>query len=306
MTFNRGFQRIFKENELTIGLMLPLESYPKDVPQMHNQIELVQFAEAKGIGAIWFRDIPLRDPNFGDVGQIYEPFSYMSYLAAHTSEITLATGASIATLHHPIDIAKSAATVDVLSQGRVVLGLASGDRELEFPAYGVDKNLSKLRYQQSVEFIRALHSGYFPVIRSPLGTITRADVLPKPYNGAIGLLSAGNATQRIEWLAQHCDGWITYYKNDIVLKRQIAKWQELTAETYFKPVGLSMMLDLHVNDNHPAEAIPLGLRSGYNALVELLYMYRSIGLNHIIFILKHSSRSVKEVITLLENVQKEF
>ncbi|MDZ4872255.1 MAG: Alkanal monooxygenase alpha chain [Chroococcidiopsis cubana SAG 39.79] len=105
---------------------------------MQRQVALVKQAEQADFAAVWVRDVPLHDPNFGDVGQVFDPFVYLGYLAACTNKITLATGSAVFTLRHPLDLAKAAASIDQLSGGRLVLGVASGDRPVEFPAYGID------------------------------------------------------------------------------------------------------------------------------------------------------------------------
>ncbi|MGE5106843.1 MAG: LLM class flavin-dependent oxidoreductase, partial [Sphingobacteriales bacterium] len=71
----------------TIGIFNPLESYGGSVPTMVNQVELAKRAEEAGFAALWFRDVPLHVPAFGDAGQIYDPFVYMGYIAAHTSKM---------------------------------------------------------------------------------------------------------------------------------------------------------------------------------------------------------------------------
>lgn len=76
---------------------------------MQNQIVLAQQAERLGFAALWARNVPLNDPSFGDLGQIYDPFVWLPTISAHTSNIALATGAIILPLHHPIDVAKAAA-----------------------------------------------------------------------------------------------------------------------------------------------------------------------------------------------------
>ena len=103
-----------------------------------GQSRLVSDIDARGFAPPpGVRDIPLYDPRFGDAGQLFDPFTYLAYLAARTQRISLATGSAIFSLRHPIDLAKSAATIDQLSGGRLVMGIASGDRPIEFPAYGL-------------------------------------------------------------------------------------------------------------------------------------------------------------------------
>jgi hypothetical protein len=111
----RGFQRMFSPGRLTLGVFFPIEAFPGDEPTMFDQERLARRAEELGFAALWFRDVPLRDPSFGDVGQVYEPWVYLGWIAAQTSEIALATGALVLTLRHPLHTAKGMASVDRLS-----------------------------------------------------------------------------------------------------------------------------------------------------------------------------------------------
>ncbi|KAJ0346071.1 hypothetical protein COL154_013905, partial [Colletotrichum chrysophilum] len=92
--------------------MFPIEAFERDQPTMHNQVALAQFAEKAGFASLGFRDVPLRDPNFGDVGQVFDPWAYLGYMAAQTTEIALLTASIILPLRHPIHIAKAAASID--------------------------------------------------------------------------------------------------------------------------------------------------------------------------------------------------
>src|SRR5512134_9950 len=88
----RGFRTMFAEGRLTIGLFVPIEAYRGSIPTMRDHVALAQRAEQAGFASLWVRDVPLHDPSFGDVGQIYDPWVYLGYLAAHTARIALATG----------------------------------------------------------------------------------------------------------------------------------------------------------------------------------------------------------------------
>jgi alkanesulfonate monooxygenase SsuD/methylene tetrahydromethanopterin reductase-like flavin-dependent oxidoreductase (luciferase family) len=76
-------------------------------------------------------DVPLSDPSFGDAAQVFETFSYLGYLAAVTNNILLGTAAVVLPLREPVLTMKSAATVQQLSNGRLLLGAASGNRPVE-------------------------------------------------------------------------------------------------------------------------------------------------------------------------------
>src|SRR5699024_12059890 len=90
---HQGYNRTFKENKLTPGLFFPLEAYEGSTPIMDltEQMKLAKQVEAGGFASLFVRDIPLNDPFFGDVGQIYDPWVFLSYVASHTEKIALVT-----------------------------------------------------------------------------------------------------------------------------------------------------------------------------------------------------------------------
>ncbi len=71
---HHGFARTFKENSLTLGLLFPLEAYSGSFPKMDlsEQMALAKKAEELGFASLFVRDAPLYDPNFGDVGFLYD------------------------------------------------------------------------------------------------------------------------------------------------------------------------------------------------------------------------------------------
>ena len=134
---------MFAPGRLTLGVFFPIEAFQRDEPTMRDQERLARRAEELGFAALWTRDVPLRDPNFGDIGQVYDPWVWLGWIAAQTRTIALATGSIILPLRHPLHTAKAAASVDQLTGGRLVLGVASGDRPVEFPAFGVDADAAR-------------------------------------------------------------------------------------------------------------------------------------------------------------------
>ena len=78
--FNRAYKLMFKPKHLTLGVLFAIEAYEGSIPKMERQVELAQRAEELEFSGLWFRDVPLYDPNFGDVGQIYDPWTYLDIL----------------------------------------------------------------------------------------------------------------------------------------------------------------------------------------------------------------------------------
>jgi hypothetical protein len=110
-----GYRRMFAPDRLTLGIFLPLRSYSGDMSVLRGQSDLVAKIDSYGFAAVWVRDVPLFDPSFGDAGQVFDPFTYLSYLAARTQKVALATGSAVISLRHPIDLAKAATTIEGVS-----------------------------------------------------------------------------------------------------------------------------------------------------------------------------------------------
>ena len=154
---NQGYNTVFRPNRLSLGLVVPIETYPGNpVPTMEDHIERVQLAEKLGFAAVWLRDVPFNVPSFGDAGQTYDPFAYLGLLAGQTQWIALGVASIILPLRHPAHVAKAAATVDVLSGGRLILGVASGDRPEEYPALNLSFQDRGAAFRDSFEYIRRM------------------------------------------------------------------------------------------------------------------------------------------------------
>lgn len=294
-----GFQSMFAEGRLTLGLFTPIEAYQGSIPTMRDHLIRARQAERLGFAALWIRDIPLYDPSFGDVGQIYDPWVYLGHLARHTRRIALATGSIVLPLRHPLHVAKAAASVDQLSGGRFVLGVASGDRPVEFPAFGLDAEARGERFRDSFMLLRRVLQTRFPEIDSPLGSIHDVDVLPKPVTDTLPLLVTGSSRQPMEWIATQSDGWITYPRPLAAQTDVIAMWKRLTAEAVpgqFKPFVQSLYIDLTDDPHTTPTPIHLGFRLGRTGLIELLKKLESHGVNHVILNLKYNTRPAGEVL----------
>lgn len=310
LTGRPGFGRIYRPGTLTLGLLFPLESYAGPIPRMDvpEQVEQAVRAERSGFAALWARDVPLFDPTFGDVGQMFDPWVWLTHIAARTSQIALATGSTVLPLRNPIDTAKAAASVDLLSGGRLVLGVATGDRGVEFPAYGIDRAASGELFRASVSAMRRLWSEDFPAIDTPYGLLRDVSMLPRPTGGGIPLLVTGNSRQTLPWIAEYSDGWLMYPLPVEQQARVTAQWRGALDQCgASKPFSQSLYVDL-VED--PAERplpIHLGYRTGRDFLVEHLGRLRDIGVNHVLLNLKYGRRPAPEVLQeLAEYVVPEF
>ncbi|WP_396331672.1 LLM class oxidoreductase [Burkholderia anthina] len=310
-----GYRRMFAADQLTLGIFLPLRAYNGDMRVLTGQADLVAEIDRRGFAAVWVRDIPLFDPAFGDAGQVFDPFAYLSFLAARTTRIALATGSTIFSLRHPVDLAKAAATLDRLSGGRLVLGIASGDRPIEFPAYGLAHASRGERFAHAVAYFRELMRAGAVTIDSPLGSIDGAELLPKATVGAVPLIVTGASGQPLTWIAEHADGWLTYPgasdgpAGPQRLAEKIRAWRALIPDGAFRPHMTNEWLDLADDPDHPRMPLHGGyiLRTGRNGLIALLNEWREAGVNHVALGIQHARRPAADVIQeLAEDVLPHF
>lgn len=299
-----GYRRMFAPDRLTIGIFLPLRFFQGDMTVLQGQSELVAEIDRFGFSAVWVRDVPLFDPAFGDAGQLFDPFTYLSYLAARTQKVALATGSAIFTLRHPIDLAKAATTIDHLSGGRLVLGIASGDRPVEFPAYGIDMESRGERFAEAVSYFRHLTAPGRPQISSRLGALNGADFLPKPAAGRIPLIVTGSSRQDRTWLAENADGWLTYPQATHTaegpqrLANIIQDWRTKIPDGGFRPHMTNDWLDLVDDPDFPRTPLRGGfvLKTGRKGLTDLLSEWKKAGVNHAALGIQFSERPAKEII----------
>lgn len=106
--------------------------------------------EAEQLG---FESIFIVEHHFSGGGQLSSSLNLLSYLAAKTSRIRLGTAVTVLPWHNPVLIAEQAATVDLLSGGRLDFGVGKGYRDIEFNGFDIPKEEAFARYEESVEVI---------------------------------------------------------------------------------------------------------------------------------------------------------
>ena len=301
---NRAYNSVFQAGQLSIGVVVPIERYAHGpVPQMEDHLQRVQLIDRLGYKALWVRDIPFNVPSFGDAGQTYDPFTYLGYLAGQTKDIALGVSSIALPLHHPLHVAKSAATIDQLSGGRLLLGIASGDRFDEYPAMGVQFEKRSELFREAFSYLRIAAEDFPSVKGIQFGELCGLiDVLPKPSAHKLPLLLTGYSRQSLEWNAEHADGWMSYPKNVHQQYYTIAKWRELVAQSgaYDKPFMQPLYVQLQEDDDAKPLPIPLGLRTGVNHLVEYLQQAREIGVNHVALNLRFNEMDTERTLEYID------
>jgi len=309
-SINIGYDAVFKPGKLSIGLVVPIETYSSSpVPEMSRHIERVQLAESLNFAAVWLRDVPFNVPSFGDAGQLFDPFVYLGALSMRTTSIALGVASIILPLRHPAHVAKAAASADVLSNGRLILGIASGDRPEEYPALNLPFENRGSLFQESYDYIRHMGESS-PRFRNAFGRVDGGiDMLPKPTAGKIPLLVTGLSQQSSDWVAANADGWMTYPRpagSQSILIEEYRARLEATGKSN-KPVMEPLYIDLAADPDAPPNSIHLGLQLGVNPLREYLESRRVIGVNHVALNLRFNAGNTEATLaTLAEQIIPEF
>ncbi len=111
---------------------------------------LDMICEADRLG---YHSVFMVEHHFTGVGQISATLSTLCYLAARTKTIRLGTGVTVLPWHNPVLVAEQAATLDLLSGGRLDFGVGKGYRDLEFKGFRIPSEEAQERYEESLDII---------------------------------------------------------------------------------------------------------------------------------------------------------
>jgi probable F420-dependent oxidoreductase len=148
----------------------------------------------------------------GPDGHWLEPLTALAYLAGITSRIRLATGILLAALRRPVVLAKSAATLDTLSRGRLDLGVGVGWQRAEYDAAGLDFAARGSLLDHTLEVCQTLWREQRAAFDSPELRFEAIHMMPKPSApGGVPLWISGTVNPRVVGrLARFGTGWIPW------------------------------------------------------------------------------------------------
>lgn len=252
-------------------------------PDLNRHAELAQLADRLGFRAMWIRDVPVYDPSFGDAAQVFEVFSYLGYLAGMTRDILLGTAAVVLPIREPLLTLKAAATVQRLSGDRLLLGVASGDRPVEYPLFGRDFDSRGSNFRDQVALLRDGARSQLPPGLAVLPEL--ASPLP--------LLVAGLAQQSPQWIGEHMDGCLAYPGTPGDHARRVAAWRAVAGA---KPYASFIHLDLAERAAEPMQRWRFGFRGGRDALVAELHALREAGVDHVSLHFRRNQRPLGETL----------
>jgi probable F420-dependent oxidoreductase len=187
----------------------PLIAHPYN-PEFVSGEGLTRFAraaEAAGFDGIAFTDHPAPSDKWLNAGghDALDPFAALPFVAAVTERIRLIPNIVVLPYRNPFHVAKSAATIDVLSGGRFTLSVATGYLRSEYRALGVDFEQRNELFDEALEAMRGVWSTDRYSFEGTGYTAKEISVNPKP--GHVPLWIGGNSALTRRRVAQYGDGW---------------------------------------------------------------------------------------------------
>ncbi|HZP45298.1 MAG TPA: LLM class F420-dependent oxidoreductase [Candidatus Binataceae bacterium] len=219
-----------------------------------------------------------------------DPFVTLSYVAASTTRIRLATGICLVPEHNPLVLAKQIATLDALSGGRFALGVGIGWSWEEFAALGIPFERRAQRTCEYIEVMRKLWGEEKTSFAGEFVTFKDARCFPKPAQGArVPIIFGGESTPALRRVARYGTGWFSVKLTPDQLATKLAQLQTLLAENNRKLADIELIV------------------SPYDAAVsrEQLRRYAELGVNEIIPFVRMPSDE-RQIPAHLEQIAREW
>lgn len=179
-------------------------------------------------------------PPFTYKDTIHEPFVLFGYLAGLTKRIELVTGVIILPQRQTALVAKQAAALDVLSGGRVRLGIGIGWNPVEYEALGQDFKNRGRRCEEQVELMRKLWTNELVTFQGRWHQVTDAGLNPLPIQRPIPVWFGGGADQVLSRVARFGDGWFPLLGPDEKCRAAIEKLRSYAREAGRNPDSIGI------------------------------------------------------------------
>ncbi len=205
---------------MRLGLHLPQFRLPTTGPDI---AAVARAAEDAGVDDVWVSDhIVLAPGSRRPPADFHDALTVLTWAAAATARVGLGTSVLVAPYRNPVVLAKSLASLDHLSGGRVIAGLASGWLSPEFDALNVPYRDRGRRTDEAIAVCRALWSGATEY-RIDGHRIRNAGIAPLPARpGGPAIWVGGNSDAAIGRTARLGDGWHTTISEPTALSGRLA------------------------------------------------------------------------------------
>ena len=181
----------------------------------------------------------------------FEPFILFSYLASITDNIEFATGIIILPQRQTALVAKQAATLDVLSKGRLRLGIGTGWNNVEYEALNENFSNRGIRSVEQIKLMKELWKNSSLTFSGKWHKIDNAGINPLPINKSIPIWLGGYHKNVFNRVGEIGDGWIGFFKtmNEGLKIINSIKSSAETNERNSKDIGIEVPISIPINFN---------------------------------------------------------
>jgi probable F420-dependent oxidoreductase len=293
---------LLKENDrMQIGISL-LNNW--GVEDVHSLVQLATRAEALGFASVWVHDHVFNAGHvFRRIGHrpYYEPLTLLSYVAARTERVGLGTSVLVLPYHNPIRLAKAAATLDVLSGGRLILGVGVGAVPPESEALGSPYAERGTITDEAIAVMKELWTKDDPSFAGKYHRFSGMPFSPKPVQQPhIPILIGGNSRAAIRRAVRLGNGWHPLATSPETLRQGLdylqAQAQAAGRELAEIPVSLSIPLG-------PSNAQRAALGTEPGEIIRAIQAYADLGVQ--LLAVSGQTHRVAEMRSALELLARE-
>jgi alkanesulfonate monooxygenase SsuD/methylene tetrahydromethanopterin reductase-like flavin-dependent oxidoreductase (luciferase family) len=196
-------------------------------PETGSLLELAARAESLGLDSVWVGDSLLARPR-------HDPLTLLAAIAARTQKVLLGTAVFLPALRNPVVLAHQLATLDQISEGRLVLGAGIANDlpniRAEFAAAGVPFEGRVGRMMEGLRLCRELWTGK-PVDWSGRWPVNSGVLAPTPYrSGGPPIWMAGSVDAAIERAGKYFDGWFSIEPSLARWSKQLTRIRQIVRE----------------------------------------------------------------------------
>ena len=232
---------------MEIGVIFPQTEIGADVGAIRDY---AQATEDLGFAHIFIADHVLgadtqfhTHPSLANYSQhsvVHESLTLMGYLAAITEKVGLVTGILILPQRQTVLVAKQAAEVDVLTGGRLRLGIGIGWNEVEYEALGESFSNRGRRSEEQIELLRLLWTQESVDFKGQYHKVTNAGINPLPVQRPIPIWLGGGEERVIRRIGKMADGWFPQFQPDSAGQEKLAQMREYATKAGRDPKSIGI------------------------------------------------------------------
>jgi probable F420-dependent oxidoreductase len=199
-----------------------------------DHLEQTRALRDEGYDAVWVGQHYRTYPE-----QFFQTTPLLARLAAEAGDMTIGTNLLLLPLHNPVDIAEQYATMDVIANGRFILGVGLGYRQEEYEVFGVERRTRARRFEEAIDLLKRLWTEDHVTFEGSVYRVNDVSIRPRPLQRPRPPIWIGAAADpAVERAARFGDAWIsTSVSTFSIVKRQIELYRRTRAAAGLPPAA---------------------------------------------------------------------